>query len=309
MILILYGSNSFLRERKVQEILAEYKKKYPGSLGFSRTNANEQDITVLRDTSASFGLFAAKRFVLVRHGFAAWGSALCDFLEQSNLAQDSDIVLLFVEDEIGQDLLVRAKKLAKLQHFTELSGPKLRQFIENELAARHSFASPEAMAEFIGIGWKDPWKLSNVMEQAILYAGEGHAISKNDIQLFAKTMDQSSIFPAGDAVLSKDRASVFTYIAYLAGQGEDIGGISQYMLWLVKHFLAAHAGFAFMTPIQFAKKFALHPFVVQKLFQAARHWTHDEARRLARRAHALDKRKTIAAVSPRLALDAFAIEQ
>src|SRR3989344_7667952 len=308
MIYLLHGPNAFLRNKKLKEIEAAYRKKHPDALGFARLDATECGLEDFQSAVTAQGLFEQSRFVVVRNGFAAWGQEALHFVkERGGLSRDAQTVIVFVENALPGALLSDIKRIATLQEFRTPSPQTLRRFIQKEISERDGQGiTPNATEKLVAVGKNDFWKLANVLEEVLLYTYNKTGVSEDDVDLFVRKQNEQTVFPLGDAVLSFRRQQAVVFCEELVAQGEDPKGIAQYVIWLARAFLAAAAAHNERVSEQAAATaLSLHPYVARKLFSFARAWNEGQHNAFAREAMRLDRRRLNSSIPVRLAVDAF----
>lgn len=309
MLYILFGENTFLRNRKLAEIVSAYRTKHPEALGFSEIDAQANDFRALEDALASQGLFDSLRMVVVRDGLLVWKEECVNALKRLGIFEDASRIIFLIEgDGIDKKTLEALGKNAKVQEFKMLSQQALRRWAAKQMDARFGKTiGQDALAMLIASA-RDLWHLSNLLEQIGLNTAERKTIAVVDVTLFVQRTESLAVFPAGDFVLAHKKEHALCELERLSAQGEDASALAAYVAWLIRSFAGVYAGAKERVPQEkIASVLSLHPFVVKKLSAAARAWDDASSRRLLDAAARLERRKTVSAIPQRLALDAFVL--
>ena len=169
MIIILYGPNSYLRQRKLREIMAEFNKKN-GSLSRESFDLTAPGaVESLADFCRSQSLFAGKRLAIASGAFNSSDDKRLKLFLKGGIAEDEDAIIVFNEVAKPPAPFAFILKNAKLtQVFDELSDKQLEEFIKSE-ASFHNLSLPRDAVSALKIRWgKDLWGLSSEIEKISL---------------------------------------------------------------------------------------------------------------------------------------------
>ncbi len=161
MIILLYGPNSYLRQKKLREIITEFERKN-GGLGrefFDLTASGAA--AALSDFCRSRSLFAAKKLAVVSGAYVSPDDKLVKNFFKGEIAGDEEVVVVLNEATKPPAPFAFLLKNAKLsQSFEELTDKQLDEFIKSESAAQSVNLTREAIVDLKENWGKDLWGLS-----------------------------------------------------------------------------------------------------------------------------------------------------
>lgn len=169
MIIFLYGPNSYLRQKKLREILVEFEKKN-GILGRGIFNLEIPGaVSALKDFCQSRSLFAAKRLAVVSGTFASADAQQFKLFLKGDAAEDEDAVVILNEATKPPAPFSFVLKNARLsQSFDELTGKQLDEFIKDEAAARGRNLTSGESSDLKARWGGDLWGLTTEIEKISL---------------------------------------------------------------------------------------------------------------------------------------------
>src|SRR3989344_5592699 len=231
MIIFLYGSDSYRREQKAQELIAAYRAKHSGLQQFDLAESDQ--FLKLKDFSATFSMFEPIKMAFVTNlsEVDKPDELLIPFLRGA--IPSKDFVLLISEADTPSaafDFLLQ--KPIQSQEFAELEGQRLKFFIEQE-TKRRGYTLQEDVRRLLEAAYTgDSWGLVTELDKlALMRKPEFEtplALSQSYFALLAKL--KSSHTSAGGRLAALERifsdhkedpARVFNSIAYKANSPEE----------------------------------------------------------------------------------------
>ncbi|MDE2144761.1 MAG: hypothetical protein KGJ01_02230 [Patescibacteria group bacterium] len=183
MIILLYGPNSYLRQKKLREIISEFEKKN-GNLGHESFDLKEPGkTTALIDFCSSCTLFSPKRLAVVTGSFAADDDKQLKSFLKGDIKEDEDAVLVLNEQSkppAAYKFILENSKLS--QEFGELEEKQLDVFIKKEAGERGAKLKKEDIEELKNKWGNDLWGL--VTELDVLSLGGSGSKSENFPEFF-----------------------------------------------------------------------------------------------------------------------------
>lgn len=270
MIIYLYGSDNYRRQRRVDVLRDGFIQKYD-ELGtnVAKIDGNDFSIDEFRKHTKSAGLFSSKRFVLLT---SLWSLAKDqqDQLKEEISTLDDDIILCISSDapqRKNNGLHTTLLKANVVEEYTDLSPTQLQQFISEEVARYSATAEPAAITELQQRIENDLWRLHyEVKKLAHLHTH----ITASMVQEHVEAPFNETIFALTDAVGKKNAATATKLVDKLLENGEPV----QYIL----RMLSQH----FSTLVQVKKsgsdanQLSLHSFVLQKTQSQCAHFSAQE---------------------------------
>ncbi len=168
MIILLYGPDSYRRQKKLNKIIEEYRKKHSGLSCeyFDLGNAGES--LKLKEFSAQLLLFDNKKLAILKNLYEADLKEFKDFLK--SYLGSKDFTILISEDKVLPPELNFVKKKAFLaEKFENLKGDKWQAFIQREIKERDMALVPKAFDFLVEEYKNDVWGLINELEKLDLF--------------------------------------------------------------------------------------------------------------------------------------------
>jgi len=213
-------------------------------------------------------MMAARRLVMVRdlgQMPAAELSELIPYLD----APSPETVLVATTSKVDRRLKFFAAASKKgLVH--ELSPPRdLGGFVADEARRREVAIAPPARARLVEVVGADLARLSLVLEQLALYAGD-RPISVDDVDDLVADTRERSVFELTDAIGAGDRRRALAALASLIDQRQSaIGVISMLARHMRQLSLYRHGRDSGMGKSDLGRLLGVPPFVVDKLGRQA----------------------------------------
>lgn len=173
MIIFLYGSDSYRRERKLSDIVRGYRAKHGGadlgrfSIGSDKKSASDEGAD-LRSFMRNRSLFDPARAAVVRIG--SYSALTKDDVTWFREVRDSsDTSLVVVADSAPtKTLSFLAEKPAIFEEFVPLSGEALRSHVVHEAAERGVRLASAELARIQALHGADLWGIATELDMLAL---------------------------------------------------------------------------------------------------------------------------------------------
>ncbi|MDE2098779.1 MAG: hypothetical protein KGL39_16120 [Patescibacteria group bacterium] len=212
MIILLYGPNSYLRQKKLREITAEFEKR---NGRFSREVFDLSapgEVAALADFCGSQSLFSEKKLAVASGAFASPDDKSVKNFLKGEIVDDDEAVVVLNETNKPPAPFAFLLKNAKLsQSFEELTEKQLEEFIKNESDARKIGLPREAVKNLKERWGKDLWGLSTEIEKIALGGAAAKAGAAGDFYGLV-----SSLKYGGDL-----KRKIISLEKLLDGRGDD----------------------------------------------------------------------------------------
>ncbi|MBN2197766.1 hypothetical protein JW698_01005 [Candidatus Wolfebacteria bacterium] len=168
MIIVLYGPNSYLRQKKLNKVVEEYKKKYSG-LSYDYFDLNKSgEFLKLKEFSGQSLLFDNKKMAILKNLYEIDLKEAKDFLK--TYMNSKDFTILISEDKaLPLEFAFLKKKAFSIEKFDNLKGDKWNLFIQKETRKRGLVFTPRALNFLIEEYKNDIWGLINELEKLDLF--------------------------------------------------------------------------------------------------------------------------------------------
>ena len=243
----------------------------PALRAFNEDVIEGRGATATRVLSAArtLPMMGPKRLVLVREIGAMTAAELGGLIEYLEAPSPSTVLVATAAkaDKRLKFFSVAAKK--GVMH--ELTAPRdLNGWVNDEARGRKIAIKPDAVRRLTEAVGADLSRLSLVLDQLALYAGEGVAIAVDDVDDLVADTRERSVFELTDAIGAGDRRRAMAAVAALCDQRQSAVGV---VAMLGRHmrqlsvYRAARAGG--VAKSEMARVLGVPPFVVDKIGRQA----------------------------------------
>src|SRR3989338_8679757 len=193
MLFILYGPDIYRSRQKLKEIVEEYRQKAGVGFNLEKLDAEESDLTSLKNMVQGGSLFSAKKLVIIEGAFSGENN-FDRVLEAAQKASGLKSIFLILWDRalIAQNLkrLDEVKVLAdKVQEFKTLTGSNLQIWLDQEVK-KHGLKLDAVQRVFFASLGGDLWRISNELDKLSLLV--------SSVDAGQKVSQESNIFSLGD---------------------------------------------------------------------------------------------------------------
>ena len=286
MIIFLYGQNSYSLIRYVNDLIARYRKKYPGSFNLYRFDLEEDNPTEVENTIKGISFFDEVKFTVIKNPMAK-----SDFLEkiikESGLEKQKDSVLLLYQ--IGEREKFKSLKLfnslAKTAQTKEFKTPTIQaanKFAESYLNKHKISIKKEAAVRLIKETGSDFWRLKNELDKLIGLTKEENKkeINENDLTKLVNFKTDHNIFDIIDAAFSNQAKALILFENFLADGGDPLYLLSMIAFQLKNMLIVRELMDKNQQYAQILKKTGMHPFFFKKNYEAAKNYPLNDLKRI-----------------------------
>jgi DNA polymerase-3 subunit delta len=125
-------------------------------------------------------------------------------------------------------------------------------------------------------------RLGNELDRLALWAGDGRAVTRTDLEAMVADTSEEVAWALSDALVSADAPAALLAAERLAGQGESVTGL---VYQAAKRLRDAHAALAAIEAGRPAKEveasLAMHPYAAKQLVRRLREASLDDLRAAA----------------------------
>ncbi len=200
MIIFLYGSDSYRRQKKLNKILEEYSHKYSNLSCDYFDLENSDELSRLKEFAAQMLIFDNKKLAVLKNTYEADEEKLKEFFKQ--YLNSEDFTILISEDNSPPaELKFFLKKSFSTEKFKELEGEDWRFFIQKEVKERKLLLTSAAIKfladAFVGNGWG----LINELDKLVLLSKNSPIDAKDLKQIGGYQYQSQNIFSFINAVI------------------------------------------------------------------------------------------------------------
>ncbi|MDP3014820.1 MAG: hypothetical protein Q8N28_00105 [bacterium] len=187
MLIFLYGSDSYRRQKKLNYYTEEYRKKYSNLSCDFFDLENPEEFLRLKEFSGQQLLFDNKKMAVLNNVFEIETKELKVFLKK--YIDLEDFTILISEDNLpSKELEFMIKKAFKVEEFKELKNENWRFFVQKEAKERKAVLTPGAVNFLAEVYKNDNWGLVNELDKISLWHSNS-APSPIDIEDLKKIGD------------------------------------------------------------------------------------------------------------------------
>lgn len=181
MIIFLYGLDSYRRQRKLNEIVGEYKQKH-SNISLERFDLEEEgEFERLKDFAGQMSIFSIKKMAVLKNISEAEPEKVKEFFK--NYLNSENLTILISENSIPDGFENLLKKALLTEKFDELNAEKLKFFARKEIQSKGVLISDSAL-DFLAQNFRsDTWGFVNELEKLVLWKTQANAeISLSDVK-------------------------------------------------------------------------------------------------------------------------------
>lgn len=335
MLIFLYGQDTYRLKKKVNEIIAEYRKKYSSGLNLAEIDMSEVDISVLREKINVVSMFSEKKMIILVNAFgdALRERNLLNYLIKNELVQDESIILIvkkYVDadtirfkrgtarknnNEKQNELLDFLFKNSRCQEFKLLGLVQLKKWVSCYFQKEGVNISEGALVKLLDFVGDDLWQMDQEMMKLLSYksyksdeAGK-FIITEEDVERLVEPKINPDIFRTIDGFAQKDRKSVLSLLKKHFQDGEDALYLLSMLVYQFRNIIKVkdfmEKGFADKN---IAEQMKAHPYVLQKSIAQAKLFRLPELKKIYQMFFRVDLAIKTGRVKPETALDLLAME-
>ncbi len=200
MIIFLYGSDSYYRQKKLNKILEEYRHKYSNLSCDYFDLENSDELSRLKEFAAQMLIFDNKKLAVLKNTYEADEEKLKEFLRQYLNSEDFTI-LISEENSPSAELKFLLKKSFLTEDFKEPKGENQQFFIQREAKERKLSLTSAAINFLANAFTGDSWGLINELDKLVLFS-KNSSIDAKDLKQIGDYQYQSpNIFGFINAVI------------------------------------------------------------------------------------------------------------
>jgi len=327
MIYLIHGADSFRAREKLNELIAEFRKKDSGNANLDIFGAEEIDIKKIKVAAETLGFLSPLRTVVIKDLFAGKSEAkkpIADFvLLQAKKKNGADFIF-FESQEIkkshspassGWNALAKAGKAFK---FDLLGSGELMNYILDKFKKEKIKINPGAAAKLALYVGDDLWRMNAEIEKLILLKTDLNSqeqkntvIADEDIEAIVKSDLPVVIFSTTDALINRNKKQALNLLASHLEKGDEplylfSMFVSQFRnLLKIKDIMEKNK---ISQPEEIARILKLHPFVVKKNIPAALKFNYEYLKKIYKRLLRFDFLIKKGRLDPKTALEMIVIE-
>ena len=288
MNIFIYGSDSYRSQEHLKRLINKFKQERdPRGLNVIILDCEKNTPAEIIEQLLTGPFLAEKKLIVLKKMLSAVKKGeiqeeLLTRIKQKNLPENNILIFWEAADKpktaAAKELWSLLTKEPYSQEFLTLTGPKLANFIKSELAISQAQISQPALNYLINNTNGDSWLINSLIKQLGAYKN-GQEITNADVALFLTEKTDDNIFNLVDAVIARQKNTIFAMIKEQYHLGKDPFYILAMLIRQIKILLQIKDEFEKNDLIKsddLAKKLALHPFVVKKSLPLIKRFTKEQ---------------------------------
>jgi len=312
MIFFLYGKDTFRSRQKLVGIIEGYKKVHKSGLNLKFFEKGEFSFEDIKSGSQTISMFEEKKLLVFKNIFSDLNKE--EGLEEFLKKQKDDLIIVYQEGEPDKrlSLFKFLIKTAKAQEFEFLEGVKLRNWARERIESQGAKIDSPALEKLLDYVGNDLWWLSGEIDKLASYKKQGK-IEEADIELLVKPKIEPEIFKTIDAIALRNNSwSGKKQALKMLHQHLESGDHPLYLLSMInyqfRNLLMVKGLMEKNQPYyNILKTVKMHPFVAQKSYEQARHFTLQELKKIYQKIFQIDLMVKTGKVDSLAALDALIV--
>lgn len=293
MIIRLTGPDTYRSHQRFRQLYQAFVDKHdPRGYNTVVLDATAVTLAEFRSALTTTGFLATKRFVGLNYYDPA-----ASVIDASTLAatlkpyaDTPDVIVVVREVATKKARTSKAKKAPakkttkaaasnvaeKVETFPMLTEAELRTWLNKEVSADGGTIEPAAAAALMIACEKDTWRMASELQKLVTFAGS-RPITPTDIELFVTAAASSDIFALTDAIGNRQRAIALRLLNRELSAGTHPLALITIFANHIRNLRLVQRALAAGQPVaSLPTALDLHPFVVQKAVQQARHFTPEQ---------------------------------
>ncbi len=310
MIYFLYGKDTFRSQKKLEEIIEQYKKAHKSGLNLIKIDAEEKEFSDFSDNFKIVPMFDEKKLLIITGLFSAKGGPASgwqeEFLKELEIFEASkDIIVVFEKEPVDKKnkLFLALKKSAKCQEFNFLDNRKMFLWLEQELKNRNAKIEPLAKNIFLNCVGNDLWLAENEIKKLADFK-RGYVIKKEDVELMIRPKIENDIFRTVEAIAKKDKSLALSLLQKHVDSGDNVLYLLAMVAYQFRNLLVIKDLMEKKNSYeQIIKKSGLHPFVVKKNYYLCNQFSMAQLKKIYQQIFEADCNIKTGKIEPELALE------
>lgn len=275
MIIYIYGEDTFRSRQYLKEQIEKFKKaRDPQGYNVVVLDGAKLDSGKIFSEIYAMPFLAEKKMIVIENVLSSSEKELLAELIvriKEKKIPESNITVFWQGETKGKtkevaelEKILKVEKYAK--KFEYLSGPLLKNWVEQEIKRLGGSISSQAAQYLVNNSANNVWQLSSLLEQLFLYTNQKE-IQLKDVQLFLGEKADDNVFNMVEAIVSGNHKLAYKLLEAQRKLGEDDFKIFGLIAWQFKMLLQMRSLYDVednITSDVAAKKLKIHPFVAKK---------------------------------------------
>ena len=230
MIIFLYGSDSYRRQKNLKEITNQFvQKNHFSSLeqfDFD-VDDNTEETAKLKEFLAHQSMFSAKKMAVLKNTDNLQPEIIQEILK--NYFQSADVVLVISAQKLSSGFKKFIKEPTIVQEFAALDEEKFIFFIKRETQKRNLNLTPSAIQILVEIFQSDTWSLITELDKLSLLNIQKPIDAGKIIEISGYIQNYNFFTLTNTLIYSKQTAQKLPALERLFSQNEEIQKVFNFL--------------------------------------------------------------------------------
>jgi DNA polymerase III delta subunit len=297
-MIFIYGENTYLCRRTLKEISnVATQKGFSLEYFFCSKSIHEgfssqnDPIAIWQERVRQRTIWGTKKKLFVFFQPFASEAFQQSFLQGASFLAASGDTIVFYEEGVPErhnKFFLFLQKRAKCYECSHLSARALREWIKKEIRRFGGSIALSALSQLAWISQGDLWRLENDIKKLTAFS-RGTLITEETIAKVCTQDIQTTVFQFVDAVVQKNRGAGLMVLRRKITDGEDPLRLFGALVAQFRKLLLVREALDGTSSLQRIKtEWKIHPYVLQKTLHQARHFSHEELKKIYRLLFAID---------------------
>lgn len=297
MILFLYGPDTFRSRRKLNEILAQYKRIHKSGLNLIFFDLEEKKFEDFIRSLQPIGMFKEKKMIILKN-VSKNSQFKENFKKEIKKFANSNEIILFYEEEIREDEFFKIlKRNSKWQEFKPLEGERLKLWVEKEIKNLGGEIEESALIRLLEFVGSDLWRMENEIKKLINFKKK---IGIKEVNLLVRPEIEADIFKTIEAIAKKQKSMALKLIQKHLEKGDPPLYLLSMINFQFRNIILVKDLIERKRPLI---EIGLHPFLLQKTIYQARKFTFPEIKKIYQKIFETDIKVKTGQLNPEVALE------
>lgn len=276
MLIIIYGEDTFLSRRELNNIKNFYLAKNPFYFSYDFEDKKGEDLEIIKNVFSERSLFANTKVIVLENIFSRapkeYQKKILTIFQKNNVYEAKDILVILYDVSSQIDISLFKNKAKLIKNFPVLEGVKLLNFIKKESSLFNISLDSQALQLLVMNFGNDSGMIYFALKK--LSQLEKKIITKNDVLATLSLETNSNVFDLLEAIINKK-----TTLALKLLNAELQSQMPMLIFWhLIKEvrILIILNQTTINNVKTITKKFNINYYVAKKLYTLSKKYTMKE---------------------------------
>ncbi len=310
MIYFLYGPDNYRSQKKLNEIINEYKEIHKSGLDLKVFESSNFSFNDFKTDTEQVSMFREKKLIVLRDVFSN-KEFREKFLEKKEEFLQTDNIIVFHQSENFSkkdslySFLRKKTKKQDFQEFVFFNAVNLKKWVKIKFHKLQGLIGDRALDELIVFVGNNLWQMENEISKLINFK-EGKEVTIEDIHFLVRPKIETNIFKTIEAIAFKNKKKALELFQFHLDEGVNI----PYLLSMIAYQFRVLLIIKDLVErgLSVSQNSNLHPFVVKKARPLVDRFTFLELKKIYQKILKIDTDIKVGRIEPRTAIDLLIIE-